>query len=171
MTIGKSRIKINYKEEALVKMKPKFSKEILISKNFLAGIIGCIFSILAMLFNKEPSSPYPAIVFSLMLLMSVLVLIGSFMSSNSDRCKGFSWKELLLMAILFINPLLAKYFGFYVTVFIEILAITILINKDRSKKGIMISVIFSAVLVAVSYLAFTYGLRIRCPKGKIISLF
>ena len=152
-------------------MKPKFSKETLASKNFLAGIIGCVFSILAMLFNKEPSSPYPGIVFSLMLFISVLVVFGSFMTNRSDKCAGFGWQELLLMAILVINPLFAKYFGFYVTAFIEILAITIFINKDKSKKGILISVIFSVVLVAVSYLAFTYGLRIRCPKGKIISLF
>ncbi len=152
-----------------VKMKLNFSKASLTSKNFWAGLIGCVFSVLVMMFNKNPSSAYPMIVSLLSLVFSLMVLFECLMGKN-DRCSGFGWQEIILMAVLVINPALGKYFGFYFTAFIEVLVILLFINKDRSKKGVITSIVFSIILVAVSYLIFTYGLRIRCPKGKIISL-
>ncbi len=152
-------------------MKAEFSKERLLSKNFLAGAIGCIFSVFAMLYNSEPSSPYPGIVFALMLSISIVVLLQSVLSGKNERCSGFGLSEVILMVLLVVNPALAKYFGFYATAFIEVLAVTIFINRDKSKKGLLISVVFSIVLIAVSYAVFTYGLRIRCPRGRLISLF
>ena len=152
-------------------MKPSFSKETAISKNFIAGIVGCFFSVFAMFYNKKPSSNYPAIVFWLMFLFGTLIFLESIFLGKNEKFFGFNWQELILMMMLVINPALGKYFGFYFTAFVEILAITIFVNKDKSKKGILVSVLFSIALIAVSYLIFTYGLRIRCPKGKIISVF
>ena len=151
-------------------MKTKFSKESFFSRNFLAGVVGCIFSIFAIAYNHAPSSPYPGIVFSLMLFFSIFVLLQSVLFGKNDRCSGFGLAEIVLMMFLVINPASAKYFGFYATALIEILAIAIFINKDKSKKGIIVSILFSLILVAVSYVIFTYGLRIRCPRGKIITL-
>ncbi|MDY4609532.1 MAG: tripartite tricarboxylate transporter TctB family protein [Sphaerochaetaceae bacterium] len=145
-------------------------KNLLIGKNFLAGTLAVIFSVILLATTKKVSSAYPYVVFVMMLAFGMIVLIESIVKRDGGAVRKFTFGEIVLILFLIINPVLAKLAGFYVSAFLEILAISIFINPVKTKKSILLSVVFCLVVVGLSYLLFTYGLRIRCPRGTL-SLF
>ena len=144
--------------------------EFLKDKNFLAAIIAIIFSFSMIVTTKSTSSPYPYVIFGLCLALGVLLLAQTLIRKNTSSVEMLTWKELLFMAILIINPLCAKLIGFYVSAFIEVFVISIFISSDKHWKTIGKLLLYSFLIVAFSYVLFTFGLRIRCPKGAL-SLF
>jgi biotin transporter BioY len=74
------------------------------------------------------------------------------------------------LLLLFINPIVAKTIGFYVSGFVEIFLISILILPEKNKKSILKTAIICLIAVIVAYLIFTVSLRIRCPRG-VFNLF
>ena len=139
-------------------------------KNFLASILAIVFSFYMLVSTTKASSAYPYVIFSLMMAFGVLLLVTTVVKKNYSSVEAMSWKELLFIAVLLINPFFAKTIGFYVSAFIEVFVISIFISKQRTKKVILFLLLFSVLVTLFSYVIFTFGLRIRCPKGAL-SLF
>lgn len=135
------------------------------SKNFVGGAVSLIVSLILLAQNMEPSSRYPWFVLGGMSLFSILMIVSSIHSSNKDSVRRYGVKELLLMAVLFLNPLGMKTIGFWMTAFLEIFLFSILVETDFTKKKVFSTVLFCLLCVTVSYCIFAIGLRIRCPRG------
>ena len=142
------------------------SKSILTGKNFISGLLGIAFSVAMLLVTSKASSAYPYAVFTLMLVFSVIVIAQSLRKKYGGAFEKFTLPEILFIVLLVINPLLANVIGFYVSSFIEVFFIYVLIS-GHDKKNILHALIFSVILIAISYVIFTYGLRIRCPSGML----
>ncbi len=148
----------------------KNMKSLLLGKNFLAGSLAVVFSVILLATTKKVSSAYPYVVFTMMLAFGVVVLVETILKRDGDAVQKFTIGEIVLILFLIINPVLAKQIGFYLSAFLEISAISIFINPVKTKKNVLLSLVFCLVVVGLSYLLFTYGLRIRCPRGAL-SLF
>ena len=142
-------------------------KNILTDKNFLVSFITIIFSLSMWITTSDASSSYPYIVFGLILGLGVILMVNVFYKQDLSSVTKLSRIELVFLIVLLINPLFAKYIGFYVTAFIELFVISIFFISERSFKEIAKVFVFSLVVVAVSYFVFKYGLRIRCPRGVL----
>lgn len=138
------------------------------SKNFVGGTISLILSLILFTQNTEPSSMYPFLVLGGMLLFSVLTIVFSFSPNKEEPVQRYGLKELLLMVVLFLNPLGMQIIGFWVTAFLEIFIFSLLVETDFTKKKVFSILLFCLLCVVVSYCIFAIGLRIRCPRGKLL---
>lgn len=111
---------------------------------------------------------YPFLVLGGMLLFSVLTIVFSFSPNKEEPVQRYGLKELLLMVVLFLNPLGMQIIGFWVTAFLEIFIFSLLVETDFTKKKVFSILLFCLLCVVVSYCIFAIGLRIRCPRGKLL---
>ena len=137
------------------------------SKNGLGGGLSILATLVLLSQNSAPSSTYPALVLGGMLLFSALTFLSAF-RKEQDPARAFSVKELVLMAVLFFNPLCMKVVGFWVTAFVEIFVFSLIIETKRTRRQVLSILLFCLVCVVVSYCIFTIGLRIRCPRGILV---
>ncbi|MDD7200539.1 MAG: tripartite tricarboxylate transporter TctB family protein [Sphaerochaetaceae bacterium] len=138
------------------------------SKTFVGGTVSLIVSLILLAQNTEPSSMYPWFVLGGMSLFSALTIVSSIRSSTNEPVQRCGLKELLLMAVLFLNPIGMQIVGFWVTAFLEIFIFSLLVETDFTKKKVFSLVLFCLLCVVVSYCIFAIGLRIRCPRGMLL---
>jgi uncharacterized membrane protein (GlpM family) len=145
-------------------------KKKILDKEFIVGALAIAFSLGFVLLDKKSLGLYPITVFSLFTVLGLISILSSFKRQESNAIARTNLKEIILLLLLFINPIVAKTIGFYVSGFVEIFLISILILPEKNKKSILKTAIFCLIAVIVAYLIFTVSLRIRCPRG-VFNLF
>lgn len=143
-------------------------EKIFLEKNFIAGFLATSFGAAMLLTTGMERGLYPAVIFSLMTTFGVLTSISSIRKPAGNSIEKISKREILLILSLFINPLFAKLIGFYVAGFVEISAISLIAAPTRTKKDVAKILGFALAATLLTYLIFTVGLRIRCPRGALL---
>ncbi len=145
-------------------------KKKILDKEFIVGALAIAFSLGFVLLDKKSLGLYPITVFSLFTVLGLISILTSLKRQESNAIAKTNLKEIILLLLLFINPLVAKTIGFYISGFVEIFLISVLILPEKNKKSIFKAAVFCLIAVVIAYLIFTVSLRIRCPKG-IFNLF
>lgn len=145
-------------------------KKKILEKEFIVGVLAIAFSLGFVIFDKKSLGLYSITVFSLFSVLGIISVMNSFRRQDTNAISTTNLKEIILLILLFINPIVAKIIGFYISGFIEIFLISLLILPEKNKKSIFKAAIFCFVAVVIAYLIFTVSLRIRCPRG-IFNLF
>lgn len=144
------------------------SEKIFFEKNLIAGILATSFGTAMLLTTGMERGLYPAVIFSLMTIFGLIVSIASIRKPAGNPVDKISKRELLLILSLFINPVFAKIIGFYVAGFVELSAISLITAPTRTKKDVVKILAFALAATLLTYLIFTVGLRIRCPRGVLL---
>jgi len=139
-----------------------------LSKNFLTGVLSSLFGALMLLAFKMEQDSYTLIIFSFLIILGIFMMASSISRTNLPQFSKFSPRELLFITSLFITPFLAKVIGFYISAYLEIVAISLIIAPKRNVKTIVKMLLFALVATTITYLIFTFGLRIRCPRGVLL---
>ncbi|MFA6891277.1 MAG: tripartite tricarboxylate transporter TctB family protein [Sphaerochaetaceae bacterium] len=137
------------------------------SKNAIGGIVSFAFSLFLIATKKADSSLYPDLVLGGMLLFAVLMMLESIWGKRNETISFFSWKEVLLLLVLFINPIGMQLFGFWITAYFEIATFTMLIEPKRTTRAVWEILVFCLLCVIASYCVFELGLRIRPTRGSL----
>ena len=140
-------------------------KKKILEKEFIVGILAIAFSFGFAMFEQKSLGLYSITVFSLFTVLGVISILNSFRHQESNAISKMNFKEIILLVLLFITPLLAKIIGFYISGFVEIFLISLLILPVKDKKSVIKTLIFCLLAVVIAYLIFTVSLRIRCPRG------
>ena len=143
-------------------------EKIFLEKNFIAGILATGFGSAMLLTTGMSRGLYPAVIFSLLTIFGMLTSISSIRKPTGSIVEKVSKREIFLILSLFINPVLAKFIGFYVAGFLEISIISLIIAPQRDRNSVMKILGFALAATLATYLIFTVGLRIRCPRGALL---
>ncbi len=143
-------------------------KKNFLEKNFIAGFIFFFFGGAMLLTTGMSRGAYPALIFILLVLFGAITMGSSIFKPAGSRIEATSKREVLFIASLFISPVLTGLVGFYVAGFLEIVTIMLIISPKRDKRTVLNILLFCAAAVVITYLIFTVGLRIRCPRGALL---
>ncbi|MEG0178909.1 MAG: tripartite tricarboxylate transporter TctB family protein [Oscillospiraceae bacterium] len=143
-------------------------RKIFLDKNFLAGtlavIIGaCIIAIYGFKFGV-----YPVAVFAILIALGIALIITAFYKQGQAPMDKIMLRELLVIALLFVNPIIANYVGFYVSGAIAVYIIMLLFSPPTSIKQAGKTALYCAAVAVVVYLIFTILLHINTPRGFLI---
>ena len=144
------------------------SKKLYFEKDFIVGIVIIAFGLFMLLNPGKSSSIYTVTVFSMLLLLGVVEIFQAIKSSVANTVEKITVRELVLIVLMLINPFFAKTIGFYLTGFLEILLISVMISTERNGKSLLRIIAFSLIVTIVTYLIFSVGLNIHCPGGILI---
>lgn len=140
--------------------------KVVIGKSFVAGLLGIAMGISLLIYGKSRLNNYLIIVFGLMIVLGVLLICSSLSKRNDSLLERISIKEIALILLLFINPLIGKAFGFYSTAFLEIFLFSLLTEKEIKLKVFLKTVLISLVITILAYVIFSFLLKIHCPTGS-----
>jgi Tripartite tricarboxylate transporter TctB family. len=140
-------------------------KSKMFGKNFIAGILSVSSGGLLLAVGTKSQNPYCRLVFLLLVVFGLLLVGTSLIKKNDQAADWIRIRELVLLVLLFVNPLFGKTLGFYITAFLEISLISLLIAKERTAKSVLKILLFSLVMAIVGYLIFSILLKIHCPRG------
>lgn len=140
-------------------------KKKILEKEFIVGFLAIAFSLGFAIFDNKSLGLYSTAVFSLFTVLGAISIINSFRHQESNNISVMNFKEIILLVLLFINPMVAKTIGFYISGFLEIFLISLLILPVKNTKSVIKAAVFCLLAVVVAYLIFTVSLRIRCPRG------
>jgi hypothetical protein len=143
-------------------------EKIFLEKNIISSLLAIFFGVAMLTSTGMTRGIYPFLVFALMVGLGLLMGISAILKHPNNPVAKLSLKEILLILSLFITPVFAKILGFYTSSFLEICAISLLIAPKRDKKSIVKIVGFALVATFLTYVIFTLGLRIRCPRGALL---
>ena len=87
---------------------------------------------------------------------------GDFLDVHKALLTGREWLALLV--------LLASYFsydrlGFYATIFLVLVAISLLVQKEFTPKTVVTTLVFDIILLALTYVCFGLLLKMATPTG------
>ena len=87
---------------------------------------------------------------------------GDFLDVHKALLTGREWLALLV--------LLASYFsydrlGFYATIFLVLVAISLLVQKEFTPKTVVSTLVFDIILLALTYVCFGLLLKMATPTG------
>ena len=140
--------------------------KVVIGKSFVAGLLGIAMGISLLIYGKSRLNNYLIIVFGLMIVLGVLLICSTLSKRNDSLLERISIKEIALILLLFINPLIGKVFGFYSTAFLEIFLFSLLTEKEIKLKVFLKTVLISLVITILAYVIFSFLLKIHCPTGS-----
>jgi len=139
--------------------------KIVVGKNTVAGILSVLGGISLLVYGKDRLNTYLVVVFSFMVFLGALLVVLSFLRRNDNRLDRVLARELILIALLFINPLFGKLLGFYITGYLEIVLISLLIEKELDRRAVVKTLLVCLAIAILSYLVFSVVLKIHCPTG------
>ena len=87
---------------------------------------------------------------------------GDFLDVHKALLTGREWLALLV--------LLASYFsydrlGFYATIFLVLVAISLLVQKEFTPKTVVSTLVFDIIILALTYVCFSVLLKMATPTG------
>ena len=133
--------------------------------NFLSGVLACCFGLCMAGVTGLSRGIYPMTVFVLLILIG-MVLLGSAARGAPDQpLSRIWWKEIVMILLLFINPLMAGTLGFYFAAFFVIAGISWLITPVKTGKALAGVLAYSLLVTVVAFAVFTVGLKIVTPSG------
>lgn len=140
-------------------------RKIFLCKNLAAGVAGVVFGAVMFLTSGAKSGIYPKILFGCMVFLGLCILAEISWKGQGTRLGRVSTKEVLLILMLFVNPILGKVLGFYTSGFLTLLGISAVTRRpDRGWAwGKMVLYLF--LVTAGTYLVFSVLLRIHTPEG------
>lgn len=157
-----TRFKEKKEAGALIKRK-KF-----LETNVLSGILACCFGLYMAAVTGLSKGIYPMAVFVLMFLTGAF-LIGSGVRGKPDALMNrIRWKEIAMVLLLLLHPLLAGELGFYTTAFLVITVISWMLTPKKTGKAFGFVLVYSLLVAAAAYAVFTLGLHIVTPPGILI---
>ncbi len=141
--------------------------KIVVGKNTVAGILAFIGGLSLLVYGKDRLNTYLVVVFSFMIGLGALLVVQSLVRRNDSRLDRVLIRELILIVLLFINPLFAKTLGFYITGYLEIILISLLIEKEMNAKVVVKTLLVCLAIAVLSFLVFSVVLKIHCPTGSL----
>ncbi len=143
-------------------------RKIFLSKTGIASVAAILFGAGMLLTASSKIGMYPRVVFAAMIFLGAYALVEMRWKGCGAALERVSVKELLLILMLFINPLIGKMLGFYASGFLALLGISALIETPDSPKAWGKLVVYLLGVTAVVYVVFSVLLRIHTPKGIIL---
>lgn len=144
------------------------NKKKFLETNVLSGILACCFGLYMAVATGVSRGIYPLAVFLFMILTGV-VLVGSGVKGKADSLiSRIRWKEIVMVLLLLLHPLMAGMLGFYFTAFLVIGGISWMITPGKTGKALAGVVVYSLLVAAAAFAVFTLGLKIVTPKGFLL---
>lgn len=140
-------------------------EKIFLDKSFLSGILICCFGGYMAAVTKTARGIYPLTVFVLMIVIGAFLMVGTIRSGPRGLLERISLKEMVLIALLFLNPLLAEKLGFYGSGYLVIAGVSWLIAPEKNAKTLTGVLVYSLVVAVAAYGVFTLLLKISTPAG------
>lgn len=110
---------------------------------------------------------FPIVILAVSIAAAVLQAVhvfgkGDFLDIHKALLTGREWLALLV--------LLASYFsydrlGFYATIFLVLVAISLLVQKEFTLKTVVSALVFDIILLALTYVCFGVLLKMATPTG------
>ena len=140
-------------------------EKIFLEKNFLSGFLICCFGIWMAAVTRLTRGIYPMTVFVLMILIGAFLMVRTARGGPGNLLARVSWKEIVMILLLFISPLLAETLGFYCSAYLVIAGISWLIAPEKNGKTLVRVLLYSAVVAVGAFVVFTMLLKITTPTG------
>ena len=120
--------------------------------------------------NEDLYLIYPKVVFvGLIGIGAIMFLFALFVKAGDNIAKSkVEPIEILLLLILMSSRFLIGTLGLYSTVFIVTFLISIIVQKDKSIKSLLKTLLFNIVLIVVLYAAFAVLLKVNAPDAWLI---
>lgn len=145
--------------------------------NILLSIITLIF---CFIFYKsainivEPADIYPKTLIIVIGILAIIILIQAVFFRKNDKAvypfSNIKYRRVMLTTVsTFIYYFCVKYVGFYVSSFIFIIILSILLGKKeaQNKKEIVKVILISLIVMIVIYLGFGLFLKVPTPKALL----
>lgn len=151
-------------------------------KNIAIGIgsvaFGAFFFISAFSIKQSASSSasaslFPKVISGLMMLMGLLLLLREYMDarkgkSDSSPIELRNGKVVLTFCgAMILYAFMLNVLGFIICTFAYLTSMVILLNKERSRRNIIISVVFGVVFTALLYVMFDQFFNATLPVGIV----
>ena len=143
-------------------------KNIFLEKNMIAGLVAILFGTAMLYLSGMTQGVYPFLVFLCIILLGLVISISTVLMQAKNRVGKITIKEIFLIASLFITPVFSGVLGFYVSSFLAICVISILIAPKRDGKEIIMLLTYAILATVATYMIFTIGLNIRSPQGALL---
>ncbi len=140
-------------------------RKIFLCKNLVAGVAGVVFGAVMFLASGARSGIYPKILFACMVFLGLCILAQISWKGQGARLGWVSAKEVLLILMLFVNPILGKALGFYTSGFLTLLGISAVIRRPDRVWAWGRMILYLLLVTAGTYLVFSVLLRIHTPEG------
>lgn len=154
-------------------MKRKLNTKVYLAREFYVGLFSVglgLFLMKAPDRNQDLYLIYPKVVFcGLVLIGGVMVLASLFGNEGSSigRARIGIYELFMLAVIMLARPLISSA-GLYTATFLICFSISILMERDKSLKGILKTLLFDLVLICVLYAAFAVVLQVNAPEAWFI---
>ena len=158
--------------EGCGKMKLKWNPKAYLERELYVGLFSIILGIILLYApdrNEDMYRIYPKIVFSGLIFMGVVMTFYALLikgGNNIAKAKIHVFEILVLAIVLISRPLISS-LGLYSSVFIVTLAISFLLQKDKTPKNIFKVVIFNIAMIVVLYCAFALFLKVNAPDALL----
>lgn len=139
-----------------------------LEKDFLTGVIVCCFGTGMAATTGFSKGVYPMVVFGLMSVIGVYLILDALRKNDSSCLERVSWKEMAMIAFLFLNPVFAKTLGFYLSGYLVIAGISWMIAPEKNGKALVKVLLYSLCVAAAAYVVFTLVLKIATPAGILL---
>lgn len=151
-------------------MKQKLNSKAYLERELYIGFFGIILGIFLMFApdrNTDLYIIYPRAVFAGIIAISAVMVLSTLFGGQSGSIKKarISPLEVLVLLIIVSARFLINTLGLFISVFLISTAISLLVNRDRSVKGLLNVLLFNVVLIAVLYLMFAVFLKVNAPKA------
>ncbi len=139
-------------------------RKIFLEASFVSGVLAAAFGGGMALVYGTQYGVYPLAVYLILAAMGVLLIVSG-LRKESSRVKKIPLKELGVIALLFVNPLLGEFVGFYLSGFLSVCAISFLFTPPKSVKDALKTALYCLLAAVAVFLVFTKLLRINTPMG------
>ena len=140
-------------------------EKIFLKTSFLSGILASCFGFCMAGMTGLSRGMYPMAVFVMIILIGLLLMGIAVRGAPDEKSPRISWKEIVMVLFLFINPLMAGSLGFYFAAFLVIAGISWLITPVKTGKALAGVLGYSLLVTAGAFAVFTLGLKIVTPSG------
>ena len=151
-------------------MKQKLNSKAYLERELYIGFFGIILGTFLMFApdrNTDLYIIYPRAVFAGIITISTVMVLSTLFGGQSGSIKKAKVcpLEVLVLLIIVSTRFLIDTLGLFSSVFLISTAISLLVNRDRSVKGLLKILLFNVVLIAVLYLMFAVFLKVNAPKA------
>ncbi len=145
-------------------------RKIFLYKNSVTGVAGVVFGAAMFLTSRAKSGIYPKILFACMVFLGLYILVEMSVKGQGMKLGRVSIKEVLLILLLFVNPVLGRVLGFYSSGFLTLLGISAITRRPDRMMAWGKMILYLLLVTMGTYLVFSVLLRIHTPKGLFAEL-
>lgn len=120
----------------------------------------------------EPADVYPKTLIIVIGLLAIIILLQAlFFKKNDINIYPFAnikyGRVILTIVLSFIYYFGVKYVGFYVSSFLFIIVLSILLGKNKNMKEVIKVILLSLIVTSIIYLGFGVFLKVPTPKALL----